>query len=109
MRAGRVLIELDPDFLKEEVAKLEREWAAQSLKAARLDAEASGVDLEFSTALEASRPDLAMMQRRLYAARRHSLAARRDAAARVIEPRARRRREASARACRAGENFGAAA
>ena len=97
VRAGRVLIDLDPDFLKEEVAKLEREWDAFSARATRLEAEARGATPEYSSTLETKRPDLVMMQRQIHDARRQSLAARRDAADQVIE---RRAREAGASAAR---------
>jgi membrane fusion protein, adhesin transport system len=89
VRAGQVLIELDPDFLREEIAKLEGEWAAQSLRAARLAAEAKGETPVFPAALEAARPGLVGMQRQLFDARRQALAARRSVADRVIEQRGR--------------------
>lgn len=88
---GDVLLELDPEIQREEVAKLTAEWQRLAAEAARLEAEALGATepaaIDVPEAVARARPDLVATQRDLFAARREALEARRETAEEVIEQR----------------------
>lgn len=103
---GQALIKLDPEFSREEIAKLNGEWISQSVRIARLEAEANDTVPEFDAALEAGRTDLVAAQRQLFDARRQSLHARRATSNSVMEQRARDADAAAARAKQLGRSLG---
>ena len=70
----QVLLELAPDVVREELAKVEGEWQALGARSARLTAEASeAATVAFPPELAAARPDLVLAQTRLFEARRIAL------------------------------------
>ena len=89
VKAGQILIELDPEVIREEIKKRKNEWQALSAQAARLEAEAVGQPPTFDLTIAAERPDLVETHRQLYEARRQSLAARRLTSDQVAAQRAR--------------------
>ena len=87
--AGQVLVELDPEVIREEIKKRKNEWQTLSAEVSRLEAEAAGQPPNFDLTVAAQRPDLIETHRQLYEARRQSLAARRSTSDQVAAQRAR--------------------
>lgn len=87
--AGEILIELDPEVIREEILKRKNEWQTLSAEVSRLEGEAAGQPPTFDLTVSTARPDLVETHRQLYEARRQSLAARRSTADQVAAQRAR--------------------
>ncbi len=86
----QVLLELAPDVVREELAKVEGEWHALGADVARLTAEASAAaGIAFPPELAAARPDLVLAQTRLFEARRTALETRQAAAQEIVVQRER--------------------
>ena len=86
---GQALIELDPEVIREEIAKRTNNWQSYSAEVSRLEAEVKEQIPIFDPAISAARPDLIATHAQLYLARRQSLEARRSVADRIIDQRAR--------------------
>ena len=87
--AGDELIQLDPELIREEIAKRRSEWQFYSAEASRLAAEASGGQPNFDPTISRVRPDLVRTQSELYHANSQSLTVRSATADRIIDQRAR--------------------
>ena len=86
--AGEVLVRLDPELLQEQVAELANQWESLAAEVARFEAEALADDtIDFPKVLRSERPDLVIVQERLFEARREALASQRTEADRVIQQR----------------------
>ena len=79
--AGAPLVEFDPEFLDEEVARIREEWTTFAAQTARLEAESARADtLIFPADLDGTAPSILTNQRALFNARRAAFAANRGAA-----------------------------
>jgi HlyD family type I secretion membrane fusion protein len=92
--AGRELVEFDSELLADELATLTNNWRNAAVEAARLEAEAEGLETpDFADEFRRDAPRLVANQIQLFNARRSALTSRRAAAEDVIR---RLDREASA-------------
>jgi len=86
---GDALVTFDPELVQAELAGVTRRWQARAAEVARLEAEASGGELELPSALAAETPDLLREQAALLASRREAHASHMGALAQTVERRAR--------------------
>jgi adhesin transport system membrane fusion protein len=84
VNAGDVLLRLDPEQVKQEIAKLEAAWYNVGTEVVRLQAEAAGTKPVWDQTF-AGRPDVVAGEQRLYEARQIELVAHRAQADAVIE------------------------
>lgn len=105
VQVGQLLLELDPEVVREEIAKRTNEWMSLSAEVSRLEAEANGGPPDFDPEVRSSRPDLVATHGQLYESRRQALEARRAVADRVIEQRARDRAALAARLKQLGSSL----
>ena len=86
---GDPLITFDPELVRAELAGVTRRWQARAAEAARLDAEASGGELELASALADQTPDLVREQAALLTSRRAAHASHMGALEQTVQRRAR--------------------
>jgi adhesin transport system membrane fusion protein len=87
VKAGQVLVELDPDVLREDVARLQKDRADLLGQVARLEAEALEDEPLFPEDLHRDWPQVIEQQLRQLAARREAVEQRRIAAQNVVTQR----------------------
>jgi adhesin transport system membrane fusion protein len=83
VQEGQELLRLDPELIKQEIAKLEGNWHNIGTEVVRLQAELDGREPVFDEAF-AARKDLVENQRSLFFARRQELTTRRSQADAVV-------------------------
>ena len=87
VKAGQTLVELDPDVLREDVARLQKDRADLLGQVARLEAEALDDQPQFSEILHNDWPEVIAQQLRQLQARREAVEQRRLAAQNVVTQR----------------------
>ena len=87
VESGQLLLTMDSELLREEIAKVGGKQSRLMAELARLQAEAERGEPVFPAELETARPDLVAAQRQLFEARRRALEAQVTAADRVVEQR----------------------
>ena len=83
VKAGQELLRLDPELIRQEIAKLEGNWHNIGTEAVRLQAEMEGREPVFDSTFD-GRKDLVENQRQLFGARQQELITRRNQADAVI-------------------------
>ena len=87
VESGQLLLTMDSELLREEIAKVGGKQSRLMAELARLQAEAERGEPAFPAELVTARPDLVAAQRQLFEARRRALESQVTAADRVVEQR----------------------